>query len=377
MEELFQNVDAQRFSIELRLIKERVQRLERGNRMLKVVNLVALAAVVATTRIPGIWATPTTSISAEKFILESPSGKTLATLGVNASGFPSLTFFDASGKRLTQVGEADNGKSAGVYGFDDNALLAGKGVLRASFGISSAGAGEAEYDGNGIQRVGISIAASSSVDGLVLFDANKVVRATMLETAAPIFDGFSVALDDANGKIRSSMYVQNAISTTTYTGFSLTDPNGVGRASFSEPLSETASTGGPFLVLEDANGKSRVSMFVENSITTGFGGMSLIDANGIIRSNYANELTDSFGTESGPFLIFEDINGNPRASLFVNNSLTTGGAGLALFDAEFAKTNLDRTFFGENLSTSDGLILFNNAAGKSIGGWLPPAAPTP
>src|SRR5579863_3223223 len=121
-------------SDELRALTRRVDRLERSNRMLKIVSLVALAAVIVATRIPITSAGPSGVINALQYNLYSRSGTLLATLGTNTSGFPSLTFFDATGKRLTQVGEADNGKGAGVYGFDNNAVLPGKGVTRASFG---------------------------------------------------------------------------------------------------------------------------------------------------------------------------------------------------------------------------------------------------
>src|SRR5215469_4020710 len=365
------NKHTEGISDELRGLTRRVERLERSNWILKAVNLVALAVVVSITRIPSIWATITPSISAMRFNLVSLSGKTLATLGVNASGFPSLTFFDASGKRLTQVGEADNGKSAGLNGFDGNALLAGKGVPRAPLGINSAGAGEAEYDGNGIQRVGISINANSSLDGMFLLDAHKVVRATMLETAAPIFDGFSVALDDANGKVRSSMYVQNAISTTTYNGFALADPNGVGRASFSEPLSQTAPTGGPFLVLDDINGKARATLFAENAISsTTYTGFSLSDPNGVTKGLFFIPLEESSPT-GGPGLLLNDVNGKSRATVGVNNS--AGGARFSVFDAN----EIQRAVFGGSLNAGNGFIIFNNAADNRIGAWFPPAAPVP
>ena len=107
---------------ELRALTQRVDRLERTNRALKIVNLAALAAVVAIIRIPSIWALTPGVINALQYNLYSRSGTLLATLGTNTSGFPSLTFFDATGKRLTQVGEADDGKSAGVYGFDGNPI---------------------------------------------------------------------------------------------------------------------------------------------------------------------------------------------------------------------------------------------------------------
>ena len=110
--------------------------------MLKIAGLVVLAALIVTTRMPITSAGPSGVINAVQYNLFSRSGTLLATLGTNTSGFPSLTFFDATGKRrLTQVGEADDGKSAGIYGFDNNALLPGTGVLRASFGIGALSVG--------------------------------------------------------------------------------------------------------------------------------------------------------------------------------------------------------------------------------------------
>ena len=146
-------------------------------------NLVVLAAtIIAISRIHGIWASPATSVSALQFNLVSSLGKSLATLGVNATGIPSLTFYDANGKPLTQVGEGGQGKSAGLYAFDGDTLLAGTGMMRASLGVSAAGAGEEEFDGTGTQRVGTGIAADSSSDGVTLYDAKKILRASIAET---------------------------------------------------------------------------------------------------------------------------------------------------------------------------------------------------
>src|SRR5208337_3398476 len=122
MSESMNHAEAAQLSKELQLLTQRVERLERTNRTFKIVNLVALAVVVAITRIPITSAGPTGVVNALQYNLFSRSGNLLATLGTNTSGFPSLTFFDAAGKRLTQVGESDNGKAAGLNAFDGNAL---------------------------------------------------------------------------------------------------------------------------------------------------------------------------------------------------------------------------------------------------------------
>jgi len=189
---------------DLELLTQRVDRLERSNRLLKIVNLVGVVAIIAITRIPITSAGPSGIINALQYNLFSRSGTLLATLGTNTSGFPSLTFFDAKGKRLTQFGEADDGKSAGFYGFDGNALLSGKGVARASLLISAGGAGESEFDGNEIQRVFSGIVADSTVDGLFLFDAKTKLRADVLQQTggSPVL--FSVY--DDTGSPRAAMF---------------------------------------------------------------------------------------------------------------------------------------------------------------------------
>lgn len=317
-------------SDELRALTRRVDRLERSNRALKIVNLAALAAVVAIIRIPSIWALTPGVINALQYNLYSRSGALLATLGTNTSGFPSLTFFDATGKRLTQVGEADNGKGAGLFASEGNAVLPGKGVERAGFGISFAAglghtspfdfSGEGELDGNGILRVASGFSTDLSADGLFLADAKQALRASVAQYEGPAFDGFGVGLVDANGKTRASMFADDLISTTTYAGFTLNDPtgpfNGL-RGQFIVPLDESSPTGGPNFALYDVNGKYRVTAGVNNSITT--------------------------------------------------------SAGFNLFDA----SENDRAGFVEPPGGGNYLIYFNDAAGKNLGVWQPPAAPVP
>jgi hypothetical protein len=294
MGEVLENIDTQRLADELGLVKQRVDRLERSNRMLKIVNLMAVAGVVAITQIPGIWASaPTTSITAQKFILASAAGKTLATLGVTLKGYPSLTFFDSNGKTLTQVGEAANGESAGLYDYDGNTVLTGTGQVRASVGISSQGAGLEEFDGFARLRLGAGIEANSSGDGIVLYDTNEKARAALSETSAPLFNGFSLALADSNGKIRSSVVVNNTLNSTTYTGFSVLDPNGVTRATLSAPmLEETTGTAGPVLTLNDVAGKPRAEVFANNS-STGYAGLAITAASGLIRGTFNEPLNNS------------------------------------------------------------------------------------
>ncbi len=90
-------------SDELRALTRRVDRLERSNRVLKIVSLVALAAVIVATRIPITSAGPSGVINALQYNLYSRSGTLLATLGTNTSGFPSLKFFDSTGNALLRL----------------------------------------------------------------------------------------------------------------------------------------------------------------------------------------------------------------------------------------------------------------------------------
>lgn len=384
---------------ELRALTRRVDRLERTNRALKIVNLAALAAVVAIIRIPSIWALTPGVINALQYNLYSRSGTLLATLGTNTSGFPSLTFFDATGKRLTQVGEADDGKSAGVYGFDGNAILGGKGVERSGFGVGTTGAGMGLSDGNAIERVGTFITADSSVSGLILYDAKSVDRAQVTQDTNPktnqnvpfyiglngtngasqIFlaqdtsiDNF-IGLNDAKGKVRAELFqyaAGNSYGTTA--GFAFFDTNGVVRAGISDNASSVDFS------LFDATGctaahcgvRGFFSEALDDSSTT----LGMEDASGVVRLAEGFETSGSYPNDSS-FDLY-DSKGTPRADIF-EQDIPGGFTGLTLLDTNFLTNKINRAGFVEPLDGSNPQIFFNDSTNKSIGSWLPPAAPVP
>jgi hypothetical protein len=91
-----------------------------------------------------------------------------------------------------------------------------------------------------------------------------------------------------------------------------------------------------------------------------------------------NRLIATFNT-SGSFphasyLGLSDAKGIPRA--FVSEQDVPGGfAGFSLIDANADK--FGRAGFIEPLDGSNGRIYFNDAVGREIGAWSPPASPIP
>ena len=380
-----------KISDELRALTRRADHLERSNRMLKIVSLVALAAVIATSRIPITSAGQSGIINALQFNLFSRSGPLLATLGANTSGFPSLAFFDAAGKRLTQVGEADNGKGAGIFGFDGNALLPGKGVQRAGFGVSTVAAGGGESDGSGIARIETGITSDSSSSGLTLYDAKSVLRAALAQDTSAF--PFIFFLTDANGKTRA--FIDESTSGDPLLG--LTDASGKNGA-FGSERPETGVNQGASFAVTDSKGNLRVATAESEHFKTA--AVEVFDANfsagktlsprgGVFETfddsdtylaindrSGANRVVAGFIALSTPpdssFVDLFDSTGKSKVFLVADNT-STGFAGLDLLDTN----GTGRAGLLEPLNGGNAAMFFNDSTNKSIGGWNPPAAPNP
>jgi hypothetical protein len=222
-----------------------------------------------------------------------------------------------------------------VFAFDGNAVLQGKGVLRAGFNTSATGAGESEYDGTGTLRVSTAITADSSADGLFMFDANKVLRATVNQNSgaqAP----FVVALVDAKGVGRASIFENSTVSgfaahdatgvagaavvdnVATGSGFVLLDGKNVVRGF----LGATPTSSNPSLGINDSGGKSRAALIIssDQSIVN----FSLFDKNGNTTGIGSNPTNEGF--------FAGDSHGTTRAALGLVTALNPFQSFLAMSD---------------------------------------------
>jgi len=121
----------------IELLARRVDRLERSNRLSRILSIVAFGSLVAITQVPVLSATVQGVVAAHEFHLVSGSGQLEATLGSGPAG-GALTFFDRTGARTVLVGMGPFGNWAGLTAFDANAALpGGSGIVRAHWGLSN------------------------------------------------------------------------------------------------------------------------------------------------------------------------------------------------------------------------------------------------
>ncbi len=166
-------------SIELDVLVQRVGRLERQNRLFKIAALVALLIGASLFLIA---ARPANVVTAERFVVQDASGKTMATLGPDVDGLPGLSIKDpTNGKERSWLGLWNKGQEVSLGFFDQNSkersrlgiLASGitrlnidddNGKLRAWIGQSGGGkeSGIGFYDGAEKERVWLGIAQGTS-----------------------------------------------------------------------------------------------------------------------------------------------------------------------------------------------------------------------
>jgi len=166
-------------SDDVSVLVQRVEKLERQNRFFKILGMLALLAVASAFFIA---ARPANVLTAERFVVQDTSGKTLATLGPDADGLPGLSIKDpVTGKERSWLGLWNKGQEVSLGFFDQNSkersrlgiLASGitrlnidddSGKLRAWIGQSGGGkeSGIGFYDAAEKERVWLGIAQGTS-----------------------------------------------------------------------------------------------------------------------------------------------------------------------------------------------------------------------
>ena len=167
-------------------LSERVARLERANRTMKVFFAVAVLAVAAMSSTPRLLAKTVKKmaaldagvISAQQINLVNGSGQIVAVLGTNGNS-AGLVFVDNAGKWLLALGatQGASNSNAGLVLFDGNDVLPGNGVPRAALGISNQGAALLALNGAGKPALVSGVSADSSSAGSFALDASGNARA--------------------------------------------------------------------------------------------------------------------------------------------------------------------------------------------------------
>ncbi|MGH7925209.1 MAG: hypothetical protein ACREQH_11540 [Candidatus Binatus sp.] len=174
---------------QINALSERVARLEKANRAMKMILAVMVLAVVAMTSTPRLLAKTGKTvkkmaaldagvITAHQINLVNGSGQIVAVLGSSGNS-AGLVFVDNLGKWLLALGATQGGSnpSAGLALFDGNSILPGNGVARAAVGISSQGAAMTAMSGDGKPALISGIAADSSSAGSFVLDGSGFARA--------------------------------------------------------------------------------------------------------------------------------------------------------------------------------------------------------
>ena len=167
-------------------LSERVARLEKANRTMKVFFGVAVLAVAAMSSTPRLLARTVKKmaaldagvISAQQINLVNGSGQIVAVLGTNGNS-AGLVFVDNAGKWLLALGatQGASNANAGLVLFDGNDVLPGNGVPRAALGISNQGAALLALNGAGKPALISGVSADSSSAGSFALDASGNARA--------------------------------------------------------------------------------------------------------------------------------------------------------------------------------------------------------
>ena len=254
----------------LETMLQRIDRLERTNRAMKLIAIGAILLCVAFKAGPALSAFPhgPKAINAESYNLVSPNGTLIATLGRGPNG-GFLAFYDAKGKPEMLVGTSSSAtdKSFGVAEFDGNQLLPGTGVSRLVMAASSQTLGSSIFDAKGMPRLSNVTAGDGSNAGSFFYDQNGTLRAGIGNGT----NGPGTFFQDSNGTAR---ILEGVTGDDLATSFAMRDTN--------------------------SNLVADISARGDDSSTS----MIIFDGNGIQR------VTSGFSTASGEVLILEDSKGN-------------------------------------------------------------------
>jgi len=167
-------------------LDERVARLEKANRAMKVIVAVAVLGMAAMTSTPQLLANQlkkmasldADTIVAQQIDLVNAKGQVVAVLGTSSTG-AGLVFIDKTGKWLLALGTSQNGatESAGLAFYDGNAIMPGNGVIRAAVGITGQGAGLTALNGSGNPALVSGVSADGTSSGSYAVDSNGYSRA--------------------------------------------------------------------------------------------------------------------------------------------------------------------------------------------------------
>ena len=153
-------------------LSERVARLEKSNRAMKVIVAVTVLAMTAMTSTPQLLAKSVTkmfaldadTITVQRINLVNSTGQIVAVLGTSGNG-AGLTALDGNSNTVLVSGVSADGTSAGAVVMDSN------GYSRAGFGNASNGSGFFAGDANNVTRYAAGVGPSGSQAGTVTYDA--------------------------------------------------------------------------------------------------------------------------------------------------------------------------------------------------------------
>jgi hypothetical protein len=156
-------------SDDVSLLVQRMEKLERQNRFFKILGMLALLAVASAFFIA---ARPANVVTAERFIVQDASGKTLATLGPDADGLPGLSIKDpTTNKERSWLGLWNKGQEVSLGFFDQNSKE------RSRLGILASGITRLNIDDdNGKLRAWIGQSGSGKESGIGFYDASEKER---------------------------------------------------------------------------------------------------------------------------------------------------------------------------------------------------------
>src|SRR4051812_7778776 len=157
-------------SNDLSSVMQRMERLERQNRFFKIAALLLLMAVASVFLVA---ARPANVVTAERFVVQDASGKTIATLGVDPDGLPGLSIKDpTTGKERSWLGLWNKGQEVSLGFFDQNAKE------RSRLGILANGITRLNIDDdNGKLRAWIGQSAGGKESGIGFYDGSEKERA--------------------------------------------------------------------------------------------------------------------------------------------------------------------------------------------------------
>jgi hypothetical protein len=238
-------------------LANRLERLERTNRRLKVIGLVALGLIgMAATKdlYPDV-------IQAKRFQVVDAKGNVLMDLGkFGSKNHPNLVIYDAKGVVRAGIGIDAESDNSGTSAFDHN------GTMRTSIGATETGpnkgnSGVSVYDKTGLTRAGVDIDVVNDFTGFFNLDANgraRLAAGTSLEATTPFYN-----LYDGNGTQRASMSVD--YDTFGGEGLFFWDTDNVERASV-DVDGEFLGVGGESLFFLNNTGHNNT----DNSFVGGF-----------------------------------------------------------------------------------------------------------